>query len=187
MTSTPKTSQVETLGESWVEVSNQTPDRVTPLPFGSGHNGDAVMQKLLLEAQRESNQSSAIVSLASSRRDSPKSPPNSPNTELSGHEELKDVYINFSREELAGLERNSDWIWDWSSLPDQQPPKEWKFRHPRITRLSMRHSKAVKRGLLSTEVLSIVVLTNLVSLLLGAGIGYYIGKRLAAVTSFALD
>lgn len=53
------------VAESWVELSGQTPDRVTPLPFSSGEE----YLRLLREAQRESNQSSARVSLASSRRD----------------------------------------------------------------------------------------------------------------------
>jgi len=48
--------------------SSHTPDRVTPLPFGSGEE----YLRLLREAQRESNQSSARVSVASSRRDSPR-------------------------------------------------------------------------------------------------------------------
>lgn len=86
--------------ESWIELGNnssgpRTPERVTPLPFQSGEE----YLRLLREAQRESNQSSRVVSLASSRRDtphdSPKSPPNSPNTELCNDDELKGVYINY--------------------------------------------------------------------------------------------
>lgn len=59
--------------ESWVDLSNQpgSPDRVTPLPFGNGEE----YLRLLREAQRESNQSSARVSLASSRRDTPRDSP----------------------------------------------------------------------------------------------------------------
>lgn len=56
--------------ESWVEVTGQlTPERTTPLPFATGEE----YLRLLREAQRESNQSSARVSRASSRRDSPHS------------------------------------------------------------------------------------------------------------------
>ncbi|XP_076166523.1 BCL2 interacting protein 3 isoform X2 [Ptiloglossa arizonensis] len=99
----------ESLGESWVELSS-VPDRVTPLPFGSG--GEEYL-RLLKEAQRDSTQSSARHSLASSRRDtprdSPKSPPNSPNTELSTEDELKGVYINYNcnkRLEIQASSRN---------------------------------------------------------------------------------
>jgi BCL2/adenovirus E1B protein-interacting protein 3 len=59
------------VAESWVELhagAGGTPDRVTPLPFSSGEE----YLRLLREAQRESNQSSARVSLASSRRDTPR-------------------------------------------------------------------------------------------------------------------
>jgi len=44
-----------------------SPDRVTPLPFSATDE----YLRLLKEAQRESNQSSARVSLSSSRRDTP--------------------------------------------------------------------------------------------------------------------
>ena len=71
--------------ESWVDLSQSTgqetpiestsfhqdgegPDRVTPLPFGNGEE----YLRLLKEAQKDSQQSSARVSLASSRKDSPR-------------------------------------------------------------------------------------------------------------------
>uniref|UniRef100_T1IIV1 BCL2/adenovirus E1B 19 kDa protein-interacting protein 3 n=1 Tax=Strigamia maritima TaxID=126957 RepID=T1IIV1_STRMM len=144
---------------SWVDLDLHRSELPSPL----GLINDAEIQRLLLEAQRESNQSSIVVSSSSSRRESPQSPPNSPNAELSTGDDIKDFYIN--------KEKNTDWVWDWSSRPDQQPPKEWRFKHPKGGRLSVRHSKAMKSGLLSSEVLSFVLLTNLVSLLLGAGIG----------------
>ena len=62
------------LTESWIEVANngagpRTPERVTPpLPFSSGDE----YLRLLKEAQRESNQSSRVVSVSNSRRDSPR-------------------------------------------------------------------------------------------------------------------
>lgn len=61
--------------ESWIELSTaatmagvKSPDRITPLPFANGEE----YLRLLREAQRESNQSSRVVSLASSRRDTPR-------------------------------------------------------------------------------------------------------------------
>ena len=84
--------------ESWIELTNNLiqscPGRVTPpLPFSSGEE----YLRLLKEAQKESNPGSLI----GSRRDSPKvgspkSPPNSPNTEpLTNEEELRGVFINY--------------------------------------------------------------------------------------------
>lgn len=46
----------------------RTPERVTPLPFSSGDE----YLRLLREAQRESGHSSLVVSLAGSRRDTPR-------------------------------------------------------------------------------------------------------------------
>lgn len=66
---------IYTISESWIELSTaatmagvKSPDRITPLPFANGEE----YLRLLREAQRESNQSSRVVSLASSRRDTPR-------------------------------------------------------------------------------------------------------------------
>uniref|UniRef100_A0A1B6CNX8 BCL2/adenovirus E1B 19 kDa protein-interacting protein 3 n=1 Tax=Clastoptera arizonana TaxID=38151 RepID=A0A1B6CNX8_9HEMI len=182
MTTTPKSIE-DTLGESWVDLTGgqHTPDRITPLPFSSGDE----YIRLLKEAQRESNQSSARVSLASSRRDSPhsspKSPPNSPNTELAATEdELKGVYINYSYKDgdFVNVDRNTDWIWDWSSRPDQLPPKDWKFKHPkRKSNYSIRTAKVGKISLFSKEVLYTLFLTNVISLILGTGVGVWLSRK----------
>ncbi|KAK8747161.1 hypothetical protein OTU49_016651 [Cherax quadricarinatus] len=188
-------SDIEVLAqsESWVDLSNQpgSPDRVTPLPFGNGEE----YLRLLREAQRESNQSSERVSLASSRRDtprdsphdSPKSPPNSPNTEMATDPEetvLKGVYINYYNKEgdFIRVEKNTetDWIWDWSSRPDQTPPKEWRFSHPRkgVSRgASIRRVMVGNSSLFSRDVLYTLLITNVLSLLLGTGIGIWLSKR----------
>lgn len=192
---TPRRSSDEkTLGESWVDLSNQpsSPDRVTPLPFGNGEE----YLRLLREAQKDSNQSSARVSLASSRRDtprdsphdSPKSPPNSPNTEMATDPEeaavLKGVYINYYNKEgdFIRVEKNTetDWIWDWSSRPDQTPPKEWRFSHPRkgVSRgASIRRVMVGNSSLFSRDVLYTLLITNVLSLILGTGIGIWLSKR----------
>ncbi|XP_076372390.1 BCL2/adenovirus E1B 19 kDa protein-interacting protein 3-like [Tachypleus tridentatus] len=176
-------NSMESLPESWGELNmasrESTRTCTTPVLLGgSTINGN--IEKMLWEAQRESNQSSAIASRKSSHGSSPKSPcspvsepPHTPN-------EL--FFIN--KEDLFGKKQVvTDWIWDWSSRPDQLPPKEWKFKHPQRAGLSLRHSKVVKHGLFSTEVLSILVLTNLLSLILGAGIGLFFGRRLGTSIS----
>lgn len=189
--------------KSWVDLSNQpeeSPDRVTPLPFGNGEE----YIRLLREAQRESNHSSARVSLASSRRDtprdsphdSPRSPPNSPNTELTTDPEEalpKDVYINYYNKEgdFISVERNTetDWIWDWSSRPDQTPPKEWRFSHPGkgVNRgASIRRVMVGKSSLFSRDVLYTLLITNVLSLLIGTGIGIWLSKRSSSGTIVTL-
>lgn len=188
MTTTPTSIPEEGLGESWVELG-PSPDRTTPLPFASGEE----YLRLLREAQRESNQSSARVSLASSHRASPKSPPNSPNTELCLEEDLKGVYINYSNKvrnndgELVCDDRSTDWIWDWSSRPDQIPPKDWKFVHPRRKMLSIRTARVGKVGLFSREMMYTILLTNMLSLILGTGVGVWLSRRSYLIPSIKLD
>lgn len=207
----------ETGAESWVEVNGtSTPSSPTAattaaaaadadrsgLPAG-GVAGAEDYLRLLREAQRDgSNQSSALVSLASTRKNSPhgspKSPPNSPNTEPAGEgDELKGIYINYhGKEDAAVLENTTDWVWDWSSRPDQQPPKEWKFVHPSgasggIQRkpygYSIRFAKVGGTSVFSRQVLYTVVITNLLSLLLGTGIGFWLSRRSIQVLHISVD
>ncbi|KOX80290.1 BCL2/adenovirus E1B 19 kDa protein-interacting protein 3 [Melipona quadrifasciata] len=178
--------------QSWVEL-NPVPDRITPLPFSSG--GEEYL-RLLREAQRDSLPSSARHSLASSRRgtprDSPKSPPNSPNTELSTEDELKGVYINYCcNKETELLEKNTDWIYEWSSRPDQMPPKDWRFKHPqglnKRKSYSIRTTKVGKIGLFSKEVLYTLFITNILSVLVGAGLGVWLSRRGSITSSVTIE
>jgi len=177
-----------------VDLTYQTssPQRSTPVPLGSDE-----YLRLLREAQRESNHTSQRGSLASSRRDSPKecispkSPPNSPNPEFATGgelEELCDYYLN--KEDCLSLEKNTDWVWDWSSRPDLTPPKDWKFRHatPLAKRtLSIRTAKVGSTGVFSRGVLCTFIVTNLLSLLLGAGLGYWLSKKTVVLQLVPLD
>lgn len=180
MTTTPPKTGEELLSDSWIEFCSngvKSPGRVTPLPFTFGDE----YLRLLREAQRESNQSSRVVSLTSSRRDtpkeSPKSPPNSPNLT---EDELRGVYINYWNKDGDFVNvNNTDWIWEWSSRPDQMPPKGWNFQHPkrRPQGYSMRLARFGKNSLFSREVLYSLLLTNVLSLLIGAGLGVWLSKR----------
>ncbi|XP_054258988.1 BCL2/adenovirus E1B 19 kDa protein-interacting protein 3 [Macrosteles quadrilineatus] len=187
----------DALGESWVEFSGQTtpvervlspintghssPERMIPLPFASGEE----YLRLLHEAQRESYSGSYV----SSKNGSPKSPPNSPNTELANGEEFKGVYINYTYKDgdFVAVDRNTDWIWDWSSRPDQTPPKDWKFKHPKRRTYSIRTAKVGNNSLFSKEVLYTLFLTNVLSLLLGTGFGMWLSRRGLTFSPISLD
>lgn len=172
--------------------------RLASFPFGGEHD----YLRMLREAQRESNWSStkvspissALISSKNTPSGSPKSPPNTPNPELASslEEELKAVYINHLNKPIdeSGFSA-SDIIWDWSSQPNI-PSKEWtavaslrsrksssssKFGSCPSSKESSPNNNFKKKGFFSKEVLLTVLITNLVSFLVGAGLGIWLSKR----------
>jgi BCL2/adenovirus E1B protein-interacting protein 3 len=154
----------------------------TPLPFGN----DQDYMSMLKEAQKETScRSSARVSplnstLVSQRTSpclSPKSPPNSPRTEIADFSaEFRDVFINKVRE----IDTMTDFMWDWSSTPVL--PKDWKCgtQTPGVVgyRGSSGSSRPEKKRSVSTlYTVSTFLMSNLVSLLLGAGLGAWLYRR----------
>ncbi|XP_063050684.1 BCL2/adenovirus E1B 19 kDa protein-interacting protein 3-like [Engraulis encrasicolus] len=140
------------------------------------HNGD--MEKILLDAQHESSPSS------SSCNSPPR--PHSPDqddgqitfdVDMSSRESQSD---EDAREEDL-LMNKGDWVADWSSRPENIPPKEFHFRHPRRSvSLSMRNTGVMKRGgVFSADFLKVFIPSILLSHILALGLGVYIGKRLA--------
>ena len=128
------------------------------------------------------------------------------------------MFLFLHPQESEFLEKNTDWIYEWSSRPDQAPPKyenlilyfliprkivrqidlfiiscvtrnlsifpffffflhfrDWKFKHPqgmnKRKSYSIRTTKVGKIGLFSKEVLYTLVITNILSVLVGAGLG----------------
>ncbi|XP_029671450.1 uncharacterized protein LOC115240445 isoform X2 [Formica exsecta] len=94
----------------------------------------------------------------------------------------------FSEGEL--LEKNTDWIYEWSSRPDQAPPKDWKFKHPLGSKrktYSIRTAKVGKNGLFSKEVIYTLFFTNLLSLLIGTGLGVLLTRRGLMMSRVAIE
>ncbi|KAM8827673.1 BCL2/adenovirus E1B 19 kDa protein-interacting protein 3 [Spinachia spinachia] len=90
-------------------------------------------------------------------------------------------------QEDAERRADTDWVWDWSSRPENMPPKEFVFQHPKQQgSLSVRKTEVMKRGIFSSDVFLILVPSLLASHLLTLGVGIYIGKRLAASTASTL-
>ncbi|XP_029372400.1 BCL2 interacting protein 3 like b isoform X2 [Echeneis naucrates] len=145
------------------------------------HNGD--MEKILLDAQHESSRSNSSC-------DSPPRP-HSPQDE---GQIIFDVDVTSRRDsqvrseedvldkerDMDILMKDADWVADWSSRPENIPPKEFHFRHPRRSvTLSMRKTGAMKKGgIFSAEFLKVFIPSLLLSHILALGLGVYIGKRL---------
>ncbi|XP_010131158.1 PREDICTED: BCL2/adenovirus E1B 19 kDa protein-interacting protein 3, partial [Buceros rhinoceros silvestris] len=185
---------------SWVELhfssngsgsgNTATPTSQVPASI-SIHNGD--MEKILLDAQHESGRSS---SRESSHCDSPprsQTPQDSHRAlELESHSsgeknsfQSEEDFLERRKEVERLLRRNADWIWDWSSRPENIPPKEFLFKHPRRTAtLSMRNTSVMKKGgIFSAEFLKVFLPSLLLSHLLAIGLGVYIGRRLTTTAS----
>lgn len=177
----------ESLQGSWVELHYNT---------GSGSQVcqeqisttalDVDLEKLLLDAQHESSRS---TSRGSSQCDSPLrsqtplllfrgSEGNSSQSEEDNQEIIREV------ENL--LKKNADWIWDWSSRPENNPPKEFLLKHPRRSAsLSIRKTSVMKKGgVLSPDFLKLFLPSLFISHILAVGLGIYIGRRLSTYSTY---
>ncbi|XP_041599590.1 BCL2/adenovirus E1B 19 kDa protein-interacting protein 3 isoform X1 [Vulpes lagopus] len=176
---------------SWVELHFSNNGNGSSVPASASiYNGD--LEKILLDAQHESGRSSS----KSSHCDSPPRSQTPQDTtralEVDTHSigeknssQSEEDYIERRKEVESILKKNSDWIWDWSSRPENIPPKELLFKHPKRTAtLSMRNTSVMKKGgIFSAEFLKVFLPSLLLSHLLAIGLGIYIGRRLTTSTS----
>uniref|UniRef100_A0A3B5MIX6 BCL2 interacting protein 3 like a n=1 Tax=Xiphophorus couchianus TaxID=32473 RepID=A0A3B5MIX6_9TELE len=142
------------------------------------HNGD--MEKILLDAQHESSPSNSSCSGQDDGQitfDVEMSCPRGSQSE--------DDTADMDREDDILMNKEVDWVANWSSRPENIPPKEFHFRHPRRSvSLSMRKSGVMKKGgIFSTEFLKVFIPSLLISHMLALGLGVYIGKRVATAAT----
>jgi hypothetical protein len=131
---------------------------------------EASLERLLIEAQRESLQSSARQSVHHSKHSSPVFP-DSP-------AESGDYYLpydEFNRQRLlspSAADGSTDWFWDWNFITNAVSKVEFQGQYVRRVPRKM---SSVKR-----KFLGLLLLTNFLALILGAGLGYYLGKKILA-------
>uniref|UniRef100_A0A2K6FMC2 BCL2 interacting protein 3 n=1 Tax=Propithecus coquereli TaxID=379532 RepID=A0A2K6FMC2_PROCO len=176
---------------SWVELHFSSSGNGGGVPASvSVYNGD--MEKILLDAQHESGRSSSKSSHCDSppRSQTPQDINRASETDThsigeKNSSQSEEDYIERRKEVESILKKNSDWIWDWSSRPENIPPKEFLFKHPKRTAtLSMRNTSVMKKGgIFSAEFLKVFLPSLLLSHLLAIGLGIYIGRRLTTSTS----
>nr|XP_020452794.1 BCL2/adenovirus E1B 19 kDa protein-interacting protein 3 [Monopterus albus] len=184
-------SSDESLQGSWVELHFSGTGSQSTSHHGSQEqiptsSQECEVEKMLLDAQHESGRSS---SKGSSQCNSPLRA-QTPLLLLRGSEgnsSQSDEDFQERRREVENLmKKNADWIWDWSSRPENSPPKGFLLKYPkRLTSLSIRNTSVMKKGgVLSADFLKIFLPSLIISHILAVGLGIYIGKRLTSHNAY---
>ncbi|XP_056114072.1 BCL2/adenovirus E1B 19 kDa protein-interacting protein 3 [Rhinichthys klamathensis goyatoka] len=150
------------------------------------------LEKMLLEAQHESGRSSSRGSLpcdSPPRSQTPSHLRRGSEVHSSGEKnssQSEEDYLERRREVEILMKKNADWIWDWSSRPENLAPKEFLLRHPkRSSTLSMRNTSVMKKGgIFSAEFLKVFLPSLVLSHILAVGLGVYIGRRITTSGTF---
>ena len=154
---------------SWVDLAP------SPVPLSS----EAQLLRMLREAQGETSCRTSCGVSPYLSHNSPKSPPNSPSLELAEEPDLDltDIYIN--REVFM-----SDFIWDWSSRPNIIPPKQWRLQtNPAKCPVAAASSEKKSPRKISSKLVLTFFLTNVISLIIGAGIGIWLKRKVFKCSS----
>uniref|UniRef100_A0A673GDG4 BCL2/adenovirus E1B 19 kDa protein-interacting protein 3-like n=1 Tax=Sinocyclocheilus rhinocerous TaxID=307959 RepID=A0A673GDG4_9TELE len=181
---------------SWVELNFNNGGGSTPKggseeqSASTAPSGD--LEKMLLDAQHESGRSSSRGSLpcdSPPRSQTPSHLRRGSEVHSSGEKnssQSEEDYLERRKEVEILMKKNADWIWDWSSRPENLPPKEFLLRHPkRSSTLSMRNTGVMKKGgIFSAEFLKVFLPSLVLSHILAVGLGVYIGRRITTSGTF---
>ncbi|XP_042194409.1 BCL2/adenovirus E1B 19 kDa protein-interacting protein 3 isoform X4 [Callorhinchus milii] len=181
----------DSLNSSWVEL-HYIQCGLEHVPSSSSiHNGD--MERILLDAQHEVERSgsqcnSPLLQMSPSLHPLPAEP------EIQSIGDRNSTQSDEETQEKNGetetLQNNAECMWYWSSRPENFPPKEFVFKHPKppsslgVNKTSVMKMK--KNKIFSSPFVMFFIPSLLVTHLLTLGVGIYIGKRLAASSASAL-
>ncbi|XP_055075821.1 BCL2/adenovirus E1B 19 kDa protein-interacting protein 3 [Misgurnus anguillicaudatus] len=189
MSTEKQSATEENLQGSWVELhfngGSSTPKGGADEQSASTAPSGGDLEKMLLDAQHESGRSSSRGSLpcdSPPRSQTPLHLRRGSEVHSSGEKnssQSEEDYLERRREVETLMKKNADWIWDWSSRPENLPPKEFLLRHPkRSSTLSMRNTSVMKKGgIFSAEFLKVFLPSLVLSHILAVGLGVYIGRR----------
>ncbi|XP_038816122.1 BCL2/adenovirus E1B 19 kDa protein-interacting protein 3-like isoform X2 [Salvelinus namaycush] len=175
-----------------LSASTQGGDLIPGSGSASGSvQGGVDLERMLLDAQHESGRSSSRGSVPCDSPPRPQTPLLRRDSEVhsSGEKnssQSEEDYLERRREVENLMKKNADWIWDWSSRPENIQRKEFVLKHPKRTNpLSIRNTSVMKNGgIFSAEFLKLFLPSLLISHVLAIGLGVYIGRRLTtSVTS----
>jgi len=171
-------SRDEHLNESWIEFSRLNSQsegssineptgassllRQNSSPAKADSLANSSVERLLLEAQKESSCASSVYNNSrESSQESPKSV-NSPACELNTNHEASETTA-------------SNWVLNWSSRPEIVPPSDMStvthdtnHSPPKRHRLSIRNTRVMRGILFVVEHLPVLLVTHACSFLLGA-------------------
>uniref|UniRef100_A0A674EUQ0 BCL2 interacting protein 3 n=1 Tax=Salmo trutta TaxID=8032 RepID=A0A674EUQ0_SALTR len=140
--------------------------------------GGVDLEKMLLDAQHESGRSSSRGSVPCDSPPRPQTPLLRRGSEVhsSGEKnssQSEEDYLERRREVENLMKKNADWIWDWSSRPENIQRKEFVLKHPKRTNpLSIRNTSVMKNGgIFSAEFLKLFLPSLLISHVLAIGLG----------------
>ncbi|XP_048046800.1 BCL2 interacting protein 4 [Megalobrama amblycephala] len=168
-------TQEESLQESWVELHYDS---------CSEHSEDTPalsditdLEKMLLEAQRESSSSSRTSSHCSSPRHV-QTPPLISAASFNTHTIAQEEVVPESKQEAETIAR----ICDWSSRPENVPPAALIFKRPKRNRLCSRNSDKNDKEM-NTNLLKLLLPSLVLTHILMLGLGICIGRRLSTQCS----
>uniref|UniRef100_A0A8C7NCT8 BCL2 interacting protein 3 n=1 Tax=Oncorhynchus mykiss TaxID=8022 RepID=A0A8C7NCT8_ONCMY len=162
-----------------LSASTQGGDLIPGSGSASGSvQGGVDLEKMLLDAQHESGRSSSRGSVPCDSPPRPQTPLLRRGSEVhsSGEKnssQSEEDYLERRREVENLMKKNADWIWDWSSRPENIQRKGFVLKHPkRINPLSIRNTSVMKNGgIFSAEFLKLFLPSLLISHVLAIGLG----------------